>query len=253
MNEIKNTDKFNSKAEVYAKSRPEYPKEIFETLISNRIIGPKDTVADIGSGTGIFTVRLAKHVKHIFAIEPNDDMRTKGEIQYRQFSNITSVDASAENTSLADRSIDVITVAQAFHWFDRALFKNECIRILKQDGKVILVWNDRDVSDKLIQDNFAINRLYCPNFKGASNGISFEKESFENFFAGEFQILAYRITLEYDRDTFIARNLSSSYAPKPSDPQYIHYTNALNELFDKNCKKGLIHYPYITRCYIGKV
>ena len=248
-----NTNKFDEKGKVYAKARPDYPKVLFEFLISRRILDSEKTVADVGSGTGIFTTQLSPFVKTVFAIEPNDDMRNKAEDKFKLYPNIASVNATAENTTLPNTSVDLITVAQAFHWFDRKAFKNECKRILKPNGKILLVWNDRDINSNVIKDNFAVNKIFCPNFKGSSNGIDFSKDAFKDFFDGEYEMTEFDNCLVYDRDAFIARSLSSSYSPKKNDPAYDEYVKALESVFNKHQTNGIVKYPYITRCYIGTV
>lgn len=248
-----NTGKFDRKGKVYAKARPDYPKALFEFLISEQMLGKEKDMADIGSGTGIFTAQLSPFVKTVFAIEPNDDMRNKAEDRFKPYPNIASVNATAENTTLPNTSVDLITVAQAFHWFDRKAFKNECKRILKPNGKILLVWNDRDISSNVIKDNFAVNKIFCPNFKGSSNGIDFSKDAFKDFFDGEYEMTEFDNCLVYERDAFIARSLSSSYSPKKNDPAYDEYVKALESVFEKHQTNGTVKYPYITRCYIGTV
>ena len=248
-----NEKKFDAKGNVYAKGRPAYPEQIFEYLIKTNVIKEDATVADIGSGTGIFTLQMSSFVSEIYAVEPNDDMRDKAEMLYKDFSNIVSVNSTAEATTLENASVDLITVAQAFHWFDRKSFKLECQRILKENGKVFLVWNDRDTSSEIIKENFEVNRKFCPNFKGSSNGIDFSKDGFKDFFEGEFELVEFKNHLTYDKDAFISRNLSSSYAPKATDDCYDEYVKAISEVFDKHSENGIVNYPYITRCYIGKV
>ncbi len=248
-----NTNKFDSKGNVYSKARPSYPEALFSYLLAERAINKDTVAADIGAGTGIFTIALSQFVNSVFAVEPNDDMRCKAEEKYSATLNITSINATAENTSLPDSSVDLVTVAQAFHWFDRARFKNECKRILKNSGKVVLVWNDRDSDSEIIKDNFALNKKYCKDFKGSSNGIDFSKGAFCDFFNGDFEVVEFCNNLVYTREDFIARNLSSSYAPKENDIIYNDYVKAVEEVFDKHQANGTVKYPYITRCYIGTI
>lgn len=248
-----NEHKFDKKCEIYSKSRPGYPKELFEYLIKENIISSTTTAADIGSGTGIFTEKLAEHINTVYAIEPNDGMRKLAEEKYRIFKNIISVDGTAESTKLNENSIDFITVAQAFHWFDRQKFRNECRRILRESGKILLVWNDRDEKSELIGANYEINRRFCPNFNGSSNGIDFSREAFTDFFSNNFDIVEFRNDMIYDENTFISRSLSSSYAPNKGDCNYDSYVSELRRLFRENCNNDTVTYRYITRCYIGKV
>lgn len=248
-----NETKFDRKGDVYAKARPAYPASLFAHLSERGIIRADTTAADIGSGTGIFTLQLAPFVAKVYAVEPNDDMRTKAETAFASCGNIVSVSASAEQTTLAEHSIDVITVAQAFHWFDRAAFRTECRRILKSDGNVLLIWNDRDTDSPIIRDNFAVNKQFCPRFCGSSNGISFDKASFADFFAKIPEVIEFENSLIYDRDAFVMRNLSSSYAPVQGDAHYDRYVQAIHDVFDRHSKDGTVVYPYITRCYLGTV
>jgi len=248
-----NEKKFDSKGSVYVKSRPAYPEKMFEYLLDKKVITPNTIVADVGSGTGIFTSQIAPLVSKVFAIEPNADMRTKAEMCFVEYANITSVNGTAENTTLSKNSVDLITVAQAFHWFDRVSFKSECKRILNDTGKVFLVWNDRDTNAQVIKDNFEVNKRYCPNFKGSSNGIDFSKDGFKDFFEGDFELIEFENNFVYDKEAFVLRNLSSSYAPKVGDVYYDDYVKAITEVFDKHSVNGVVDYPYITRCYIGKV
>ncbi len=248
-----NTNKFDSKGNVYSKARPSYPDALFSFLLCERVINIETVSADIGSGTGIFTIALSQFVNSVFAVEPNNDMRFIAEEKYKTIANITSINATAENTSLSDHSIDLVTVAQAFHWFDRGMFKDECKRILKPNGKVVLVWNDRDIESEIIKDNFMVNKKYCKDFKGSSNGIDFSKDSFSDFFNEDFEMVEFCNNLVYTREDFVARNLSSSYAPKENDLTYDEYIKSIKEVFDKHQTNGTVKYPYITRCYIGTI
>lgn len=248
-----NEHKFDQKGGIYSKARPSYPDKLFSYLTGNGYVGKATVIADIGSGTGKFTQQIGRYSEKVFAVEPNDDMRLIAEKNFSDCRNIISVNGSAENTTLSDSSVDFITVAQAFHWFDRKAFKAECRRILRKNGKVLLVWNDRDTDSELIRENYDINRRFCPNFKGSSNGIDFSKEAFDDFFEGDFIVVEFGNDLIYDENTFVSRCLSSSYAPNQDDENYNPYVNELRELFEKYSKNSVIPYPYITRCYIGNV
>ena len=98
-------------------------------------------------------------------------MRKMAEHSLKRYPHFQSIKATAENTTLKENSVDLVTVAQAFHWFDKEAFKIECQRILKQKANVALVWNSRDVTSPLIQENAEICQKTCPTFKGFSGGI----------------------------------------------------------------------------------
>ena len=165
-----NEEKFTGKADVYTKYRPSYPDEFINYLFSEIGFAKDCVIADIGSGTGKLTELLLKRDCFVYGVEPNDDMRSTAEKLFANYHNFKSVNASAENTGLPDDSINYITVAQAFHWFDRKSFRQECQRILKRQGKAVLVWNSRDSSSELVIENDSVNRKFCPDFKGFSGG-----------------------------------------------------------------------------------
>ncbi|WHX98417.1 class I SAM-dependent methyltransferase [Neobacillus sp. DY30] len=248
------TDKFSGKAEVYSKARPSYPNEYIDYLLSVKFLNKASRVADIGSGTGILTRQLLERGISVIAVEPNDDMRTIAEKHLQQFEHFTSINGSAEETTLPDKSVDLVIAAQALHWFDQEKFKLECNRIMKQDAKVALVWNSRDFSSPLIKENAEIFKKYCPNFYGFSGGMGEGEEVFHQIFEnGEFEFKRFPNDLVMDFEGFLGRNLSASYSLKESDDQYQHFVEAITILFEKYSHDGKIVMPNFTRSYLGKV
>jgi SAM-dependent methyltransferase len=250
-----NEDKFTGKAGIYAKYRPAYPDEFIEYLYTHVGLSKDSVIADIGSGTGILTRLLLRRGSVVYAVEPNEDMRGTAERALSQYQRLISVNAPAENTGLKDSGIDFITVAQAFHWFDRERFKSECRRILKAAGKVVLVWNTRDSSSGLVMENDAINQLHCPDFKGFSGGMrGMEPEEYGDFFKdGICEYKVFPNDLILDEAGFIGRNMSASYAPKTGAENYQPYIDALKRLFEKYSSAGTLRMPNLTRSYVGEV
>jgi SAM-dependent methyltransferase len=257
-----NETKFNGMGKVYAKFRPAYPQAFIEYICSDVGITQNSTIADIGSGTGILTKQLLGLGSNVFAVEPNDDMRVMAENDLSSFSNFVSVNATAENTTLDNNSVDFITVAQAFHWFDREKFKAECQRILKPNGKVILVWNSRIFGTEVVEDGDKINKKYCPHFQGFSGGMrgvlynstGVESESdFNDFFNGVYETRIFENHQTFDLDGFIGRNLSASYALKEDDENYPAYITELTECFNKHAVDGKLIMPNNTRSYVGAI
>ena len=152
-----NENIFNGRANIYDKYRPSYPQALFDYLRYEIGITYSDVVADIGSGTGILSKSLLNICKQVYAIEPNNDMRKTAQLKFALNNNYISIAGTAENTTLQNHCIDYITVAQAFHWFNRKIFKDECKRILKKDGQAILIWNCRDETNEIVQEIDAIN------------------------------------------------------------------------------------------------
>lgn len=252
---INNTLKFTGKAASYAAHRPSYPASYIDylwTLMNDTSSTP--TIADIGSGTGILTRLLLDRGAHVYAVEPNSDMRCAAETQLATYPRFSSVDAAAEATGLAPASIDLITVAQAFHWFNPELFREECQRILKPTARIALVWNTRDSDHPLFQECYHILKKLCPTFQGFSGGIDDRPEMFSQFFAhGTFEKRTFENPLYLDLDGFIGRNVSASYAPLPDDPSYIPFVESLTALFHNYEEAGKILFPMATVSYVGSV
>ena len=250
-----NEEKFTGKADIYAKYRPTYPDSFIKYLYHDIGFNNNSVIADIGSGTGILTELLLKQGSTVYGIEPNEDMRKSAEITLSLYSNFHSVNATAEQTDRPDLSVNYITAAQAFHWFDRKRFKSECQRILCKNGLVVLVWNSRDNTSDLVKENDLINRKFCPNFKGFSGGMRGESpEEYRDFFKnGLCEYKIFNHDLLFDEDGFIGRNMSASYAPRPTEYNYEPYVSALKQLFEKYNASGILCMPNLTRSYVGQV
>ncbi|MCL2079915.1 MAG: class I SAM-dependent methyltransferase [Oscillospiraceae bacterium] len=250
-----NETKFNGMGSIYAKYRPPYPQEFINYLYSEVGIRKNSIIADIGSGTGILTKLLLKKGNKVFSVEPNDDMRIIAESDLIGYDNFVSVNATAESTTLDTHSIDFITVAQAFHWFDREKFKTECRRVLKPSGKVILVWNSRVFEAESVKEGDSINRKFCPNFKGFSGGMrgAESEDDFNDFFADKCEKKVFQNDQPCDLDGFIGRNLSASYALKANDENYHSYIAEMTASFNKHAIDGKLIMPVVTKSYIGTV
>lgn len=248
------TDKFTGKADGYSKYRPRYPEKCIDYLISSNSLNEICTVADVGSGTGILTGQLLGRGLTVKAVEPNGDMRGMAKQSLGAFPLFVSVDGTAENTTLDAGSVDLVTAAQAFHWFDHDKFRLECRRILKEGAKVALIWNSREYSSRFVQENEEICAKYCPNFVAFGSGIESTPGVFDAFFkGGSFEYNTFRNDVQYDLDGFLGRNLSGSYAPFESDVNYSGFVFELTVLFEKYLENGLVTMPQITECYLGAV
>ena len=250
-----NETKFDGMGKIYAQFRPSYPDELFDYLYTDGGIKKSSVIADIGSGTGKLTMALLEKGNTVFAVEPNEDMRKVAEQNLKAYDGFVSVNSTAENTGLKEASIDIITVAQAFHWFDRQRFRAECKRVLKPGGMVVLVYNRRNEKSEQARENYRISKKYCPAFGGFSGGMSGEKskDDFSDFFCGEYEVKEFNNDLVFDEEGFIGRNLSGSYALKENDEGYTGFIEELKGLFEKFSENGCLTMSNFTRSYIGKV
>jgi SAM-dependent methyltransferase len=131
---------FGSDAERYERGRPGYPSGAVDWLLEHAGLRSAAVVADIGAGTGKLTRMLGADDRTVVAVEPVAEMARLA-ATHAPFAHV--VLASAERTPFADASIDAITVAQAFHWFDGPRAWTEFARVLKRGGTVGLIWNAR--------------------------------------------------------------------------------------------------------------
>ena len=129
---INPTQRFSSRVENYIKYRPTYPQAVIDCLRDKCGLAPTSVVADVGSGTGIFSQLLVNAAAQVYGVEPNRDMRDAAVRLLRGQSNFISVDGTSEATTLPDHSVDIVTAAQAFHWFDRVAARREFVRILSR-------------------------------------------------------------------------------------------------------------------------
>lgn len=246
---------FTGKAVHYDAVRPSYPNSLLTELRHRYHWTPASIIADIGAGTGIWTAQMLQNGLQVIAVEPNVDMRKQAEQRLFHEPLFTSIAASAEQTTLLERSIDHITVAQAFHWFDSNLFQRECRRILHAHGHVSLIWNNRDITSDIMLELAAICTQYCPSFTGFSAGFQQHDDSFRPFFRdGQYEQLAIPYDLTYTLDQFIRRNLSASYAPLQHTTQYVHFIEQLTNLFSKyESNEGIVTIINHCHCYSGQV
>ena len=146
---MKVTERFSNRVENYVKYRPNYPKKIISFLEKEIGLSSSSIIADIGSGTGISSEMFLKNGNIVYGVEPNKEMREAAERLLAEHPNFKSINGTAEDTTLAANSIDILSAGQAFHWFDVIKTEIEFKRILKNGGWVVLVWNERETNSSL--------------------------------------------------------------------------------------------------------
>ncbi len=134
---------FQAGAAAYELARPGYPDPAIDLLARELGIGPGTRVCDLAAGTGKLTRRLVELGADVVAIEPVDGMRDQ---LLTAVPDVEVLDGAAEAIPLPDGSVDVVTVAQAFHWFDAPAALAEIARVLAPGGGLAILWNERDES-----------------------------------------------------------------------------------------------------------
>ena len=246
-------ERFTNRVENYVKYRPSYPKEAVDFLYHEVGFEEQGTIADVGSGTGIFTRLLLMRGSAVYAVEPNRAMREAAEKALGGFERFYSREGSAEQTGLPDRSVDHIVSAQAFHWFDIPLAKREFGRIVRPGGKVALIWNSRLTDGDGFSEGYEqlLNRY--ANDYGRVNHKNISPAEFDSFFRGGYRKAEFPNRQEFDFEQLKGRLLSSSYVPLPGEKNYTPMMEALLDLYDRFQVNGRVAFRYVTEIYYGEV
>jgi SAM-dependent methyltransferase len=247
------TSRFSDRVENYVRYRPGYPPEVLQVLKSECGLNPSQVIADIASGTGIWTRMLLENGNQVIGVEPNAAMREAGERLLAAFPKFTSVSGTAETTTLADQSVDFVTAAQAAHWFDRTRARHEFVRILKPAGWLVLLWNERVTdSTPFLRDYEQMLLTYGTDYQDIRHEHT-TSEINEFFDPVPFHERVFAMRQEFDYTGVEGRLLSSSYAPGPDHPQHAPMLRELGRLFEANAVEGRAVFEYQTRLYFGRL
>jgi SAM-dependent methyltransferase len=248
---MSSTTRFSGRADSYAKYRPRYPAAIVEIL--EREIGFEQgkVVADIGSGTGLLAEIFLQNGNRVYCVEPNSDMRSAGDLYLAPYKNRVMVSGTAEDTRLESKDIDLVTIGQALHWFNLEKTRIEFSRILKPEGYLAVVYNERKHAEGLmseyekLRDKHARNRASTPEIDGAYLTRFFGDQEFNQFALPNSQLL--------DAEGLLGRAMSASYFPKAGEDGYEDFRKDLAELFARYQKEGQVELIYETTMFVGQL
>src|ERR1700722_12288573 len=243
--------RFSDRVENYVRYRPGYPREALQVLRDECGLRADQAIADIASGTGIWTRVLLQNGNRVFGVEPNAEMRQAGERLRADFAGFTSVDGKAEATTLDDNSVDFVTAAQAGHWFDRKQARREFVRILKPGGWLVFLWNERVTdSTPFLRDYEQLLLTYGTDYADVRHEHTTDQlNEFLDPLPFQARIFANRQEFEYAG--IEGRLLSSSYVPGPDDAKYEPMLQGLRRIFDAHAVNGKATFEYKTRVYFG--
>src|SRR5487761_1149721 len=228
------TQRFTGRAEAYSSYRPTYPKQFLDILNKEANFDSTKIVADIGSGTGILSKLFLENGNRVFSVEPNDDMRSVAGSNLGHFQRFASIKGTAENTTLEDRSVDLISVGQALHWFDSKRSWKEFSRIIKRGGYLCILYNDRKTDDA----SGIMQRVEDDILSKFFSGWSFKKFSISNE-----QVL--------DFEGLVGRVCSASYMPQQNQQGFSEVKRELKDMFSKYQKDNKIMLSYETNIFLG--
>lgn len=219
---------------------------ITETAFKDR---ENPTIADIGSGTGILTREFIGRGFRTYAVEPNPDMRGAAESSIES-SLFVSIDGTAERTNLPSNSVDLITAAQAFHWFDREKAKREFKRILKPGGWIALLWNERRVDTPFLHDYEQFINDNSTDYQQVNHVTSAPDQIVIDFLGNGTQHKVFDVVQAFDFEGLFGRYASSSYAFKRETTEFEKAREELKPIFDRYQKNGRVQILYHNHVYL---
>jgi len=248
------TTRFSSRVADYVRYRPGYPTALLGILGEECGLLPQHVVTDIGSGTGLLSKLFLENGNRVFGVEPNAEMRAAGEEFLAACDNFQSLHGTAEATGLSDECVDFITAGQAFHWFNAASARREFRRILKPLGWVVVVWNDRRISENHFAREYE-NLLvqFGTDYKRIKDAYPETHDMTRFFGEGYVQFRELPNFQEFDREGLRGRLRSSSYAPQPGHRNYQPMMLALDNLFEAHQRGGRVRMTYGTHIYFGRL
>lgn len=249
------TARFSNRVANYIKYRPGYPDEVISFLEEKCALNPGSKIADIGSGTGIFSALLLQNSHVVYGVEPNEAMRQSAEQRFKDNKNFLSVDGTAEATTLSDNSVDMVVCAQAFHWFKPDETRTEFKRILKSENNyVALIWNNRltqvdefaKAYEKLLEEKATdYSEVNHQHLKGVDFSYFYK--------GGQYTLTKFNNTQVFDYDGLAGRAFSSSYVPPQDTATGLEFAGLLKQIFDQYQVNGRVTIYYETEVYLGRV
>ncbi|RIX50579.1 class I SAM-dependent methyltransferase [Paenibacillus nanensis] len=249
-----NKERFSNRVEHYVKYRPTYPREAIDFLYDTVGFRQGSVIADVGSGTGIFSKLLLERGSRVIGVEPNEAMRKAAVAALGEEERYSPADGSAEETGLSEQSVDFIVCAQSYHWFDKERAREEFRRILKPGGKVVLIWNSRKTSGTPFLEQFERLLLtYGTDYEKVAHK-SITLETLKPYFAeGGPRLDTFSMVQLLDEEGLAGRLLSSSYSPLPGHPHYEPMMRELRDIYQSNEENGFVAVEYATELYWGEV
>lgn len=247
------TERFGDRVDDYRRYRPGYPGALTRWLIAEAALEAGDAVADIGSGTGLLTRDLLAAGLAVHAVEPNAPMRAAAEADLGHYPAFSSVDGTAEATTLADTSVKLVTAAQAYHWFQPEAARAESIRILVPGGHAALIWNVRRIDSRFAEAYETLLMARCPDYAAGQPHQASVEDIARYFGPVPTRHVDFDYQQRFDFDGLKGRLLSSSYTPKAGDPAREPLCDALRTLFDQYRQDGQVAFGYDTRAWIAQL
>ncbi|MDH3714210.1 MAG: class I SAM-dependent methyltransferase [Gammaproteobacteria bacterium] len=248
------TQRFSDRVADYQRYRPGYPAAVFDYLIDRCRLTTADVVVDVGAGTGLSTEPWLTRSFRVQAVEPNAEMRAAAADCLTAYPQLELVDGTAEALPMPDGGAGLITAAQAFHWFESDASRSEFKRVLKPDGHVALIWNERQSDASAFLKGYEkAMQAYASDYSTITHERRSTRRIVEFFAPDEVTEQGFDNTQAFDFEALCGRVWSSSYAPPPDSPNYAPLREQMRQLFDRYASDGNVHFIYRTRVFTGRL
>jgi ubiquinone/menaquinone biosynthesis C-methylase UbiE len=210
-------------------------------------------VADVGSGTGIFSAQLLKAGATVFAVEPNSAMRAEAEANLGNDLGFVSLDATAEDLPFEDSVLDLITCAQSFHWFNPEAARREFARTLHGAGYACMFWNKLDKSKTGATEILRASLDLAQERTGKVIEGRGTELTLTTFFAPgtRFQKV-FRQMVDMSPAMVITLARSRSYWPDPDSELAQELEADLTKRLAEEAVRGIVHINYTTELTGGQ-
>lgn len=246
-------NRFTGLAGIYARHRPAYASAALDFIFERCNLGPGSLLVDVGSGTGISSRQFASRGLRVIGIEPNADMRKQAAAEPMPAGLASPVyqEGQADRTGLPAGLADAVLAAQAFHWFAGAETLVEFQRILKPEGWLIVLANERDDSD-------AFTAAYGDVIRTVQDGPAVEARRnrvttalAENPYFVQRERVTFANEQALDETGLVGRAFSVSYAPRDPEAAAAH-AGQLRDLFGRFQQEGQVVLRYQTVVVLGQ-
>ena len=242
---------YTNKAKAYARYRWDYAPEALQTILEISGLGADAVAADLGAGTGIFTRQLARAAAQVIAVEPNVEMRHEAAVQLAEYPQARILAASGEHTTIDSHSVDLVSVAQAIHWFQPEPARSEILRILKPGGWLALLRNATTGEDDISQ---AVSAISTAAYGAQEVHAAPAVRTAPGFYYGheKYQRWIFPFQVEQTWERFIGSLCSASYLPDPSHALFPRFEQAAREIFERFSQNGKRVVCCVTELLLGQ-
>ncbi len=244
-------ERFTGRVESYRLYRPTYPPEIANLLRRDCALPAGTVVADLAAGTGLFTEVLLAAGLSVVAVEPNAEMRAACATLRQNHPNLRLAEGTAESTNLPGASVDLITVAQAMHWFHLDQARSEFARILKPGGHCAVIYNNRHLTGDPFHDAYEqFLRDFGSDYLSVKEQHVGRRRLAQFFAPAQMHCATLPNAQSLTVEALEGRIRSSSYIPREGHPRFEEMRAAVHRLFADHQSAGAVTIRYdCVVCY----